>query len=301
MADAFQWDTTRTLVMGVLNVTPDSFSDGGKFFDTERAIAHGQALAKAGADIIDVGGESTRPGAAPVSADEELRRVVPVIERLAAPHPVPSPRERGEGVRRTGEGLLISIDTTKAVVAERALAAGARIVNDISALRFDARMVDVVRDVGAGLVLMHMYGTPATMQEAPRYDDVVTEVRAFLAERIAFAESHGVKKSQIAVDPGIGFGKTVVHNLQLLAKLEEFRTLGCPILIGTSRKAFIGKLLAPTGAGQGREPQERIWGTAATVAWAVAHGANIVRVHDIAEMIDVVRMVEALCSVRQTG
>ena len=275
--------------MGVLNVTPDSFSDGGKFFDTDRAIAHGQALAQAGADIIDIGGESTRPGAVPVSADEELRRVVPVIEALLSGAP-------------SGRALpLVSIDTTKAVVAERALAAGARIVNDISALRFDARMVDVVRDVGAGLVLMHMLETPATMQEAPRYDDVVAEVRAFLAERIAFAESHGVKKSQIAVDPGIGFGKTVVHNLQLLAKLEEFRTLGCPILIGTSRKAFIGKLLAPPGAGQGREPQERIWGTAATVAWAVAHGANIVRVHDIAEMIDVVRMVEALCSVRQTG
>jgi dihydropteroate synthase len=289
MADVFRWDTTRTLIMGVLNVTPDSFSDGGKFFDAERAVAHGRALAQAGADIIDVGGESTRPGAAPVSAEEELRRVLPVIEQLVKP------------LTTHRSPFTISIDTTKAVVAERAVAAGARIVNDISALRFDARMADVVRDSGAGVVLMHMQGTPATMQIEPRYDDVVADVRAFLAERIGFAESHGVKKSQIAVDPGIGFGKTVDHNLQLLARLEEFRALDCPILVGTSRKAFIGKLLAPLQAGQGREPQERLWGTAATVAWVVAHGANIVRVHDVTGMADVVRMVEALCASRKTG
>jgi dihydropteroate synthase len=267
--------------MGVLNVTPDSFSDGGKFFDVDRAVAHGRALAKAGADIIDVGGESSRPGAASVSAEEELRRVIPVVERLS--------------VEREASGrILISIDTTKALVAERALAAGARIVNDISALRFDARMADVVRDTGAGVVLMHMQGTPSTMQVAPLYDDVVAEVRAFLAERIEFAESRGVKKSQIAVDPGIGFGKTVAHNLQLLAQLEEFRALGCPILIGTSRKWFIAKVLARLQAGPDREPEERLWGTVATTAWAVAHGANIVRVHDVGVMVDVVRITEAL-------
>ena len=290
MTAAFQWDMTRTLVMGVLNVTPDSFSDGGKFFDVERAVAHGRVLAQAGADIIDIGGESTQPGAEPVSAKEELRRVLPVIERLVKP------------LTTHHSPFTISIDTTKAVVAEQAVAAGARIVNDISALRFDARMADVVRDAGAGVVLMHMQGTPATMQVAPRYDDVVAEVRTFLAERIAFAELRGVKKSQIAVDPGIGFGKTVTHNLRLLAQLEEFRALGCPILVGTSRKAFIGKVLASEVIpGSGREPKERLWGTAATVAWAVAHGANIVRVHDVAEMVDVVRMVEALRTARTSG
>jgi dihydropteroate synthase len=215
MATRFQWDTTRTLIMGVLNVTPDSFSDGGRFFDVDRAVERARDMAQAGADIIDVGGESTRPGAAPVSVEEELRRVVPVIERL--------------------QDLVVSVDTTKAAVAERALASGARIVNDISALRFDPRLIDVVRDAGAGAVLMHMQGTPQTMQASPQYDDVVADVRSFLAERITFAESHGLKKTQIAVDPGIGFGKTVVHNLQLLARLGEFGSLGCALLVGTSR------------------------------------------------------------------
>ncbi len=267
MTKVFQWDTARTLVMGVLNVTPDSFSDGGKFLDVERAVEHAHAMARAGADIIDIGGESTRPGAALVTAEEEMRRVIPVIERLG--------------------GLIVSVDTTKAAVAEKALAAGARIVNDISALRFDVRMAKVVRDAGAGLVLMHMQGTPQTMQENPHYEDVVAEVRAFLAERIAVAEAHGVARSQIAVDPGIGFGKTVQHNLELLAHLAEFRSLGCPILVGPSRKSFIGQLL-------GRRSDERLWGTAATVAWAVTQGANIVRVHDVTEMADVVKMCDAL-------
>ena len=206
MAALFQWDTSRSLVMGVLNVTPDSFSDGGKFTDVGRAVEHARKMADAGADIIDVGGESTRPGSQPVSEEEELRRVVPLIERLP--------------------GLLISIDTTKAIVAEQALAAGARIVNDISALRFDGRMVEVVREHGAGVVLMHMQGAPPTMQQAPRYDNVVREVCEFLAERIAFAVDRGVKKTQLAVDPGIGFGKTVEHNIQLLAQLEQLSALG---------------------------------------------------------------------------
>ena len=278
MNEPFQWDPERVLIMGVLNVTPDSFSDGGKFLDVNRAVAHAREMAQAGADIIDVGGESTRPGAASVSEEEELQRVLPVVERL--------------------DDFLVSVDTTKAGVAAKALAAGARIVNDISALRFDPRMVDVVRDAGAGLVLMHMQGTPSTMQQAPHYDDVVAEVRSFLAERVAFAGSRGVKKTQIAVDPGIGFGKTVEHNLQLLARLGELGSLGCPLLVGPSRKSFIGKILAQPGTGQGREADARLWGTAATVAWAVTQDAAVVRVHDVAEMRDVVRMVEAVKQAR---
>ncbi len=278
MNGPFQWDTKRTLIMGVLNVTPDSFSDGGKFLGADLAVEYAREMARVGADIIDVGGESTRPGAAPVSAEEEMLRVLPVIELL--------------------RDLVVSVDTTKAAVAEQALAAGARIVNDISALRFDSRMVEVVRDAGAGVVLMHMQGTPQTMQENPHYDDVIAEVRSFLAERVAFAESHGLKKSQIAVDPGIGFGKTVAHNLQMLARLGEFGLLGCPLLVGTSRKSFIGKLLGQREAGRRPGMDGRLWGTAATVAWAVAQGARIVRVHDVAEMTDVVRMVEAVKQAR---
>lgn len=260
--------------MGVLNVTPDSFSDGGKFLDIDRAVEHAREMARAGADIIDIGGESTRPGAAPVGAEEEGRRVIPVVEQLS--------------------DLLVSVDTTKAEVAEKALGAGARIVNDISALRFDPRMVEVVRQAGAGVVLMHRQGTPQTMQQDPQYEDVVTEVRTFLAERIEFAVAHGLKKSQIAVDPGIGFGKTVAHNLQLLARLEELGPLGCPVVVGTSRKSFLANVLALRGAGPGREADYRLWGTAATVAWAVEHGARVVRVHDVAAMTNVVRMVEAV-------
>jgi dihydropteroate synthase len=263
----FQWDMSRTLIMGILNVTPDSFFDGGKFFDLERATEHARALHEAGADILDVGGESTRPGAAPVSATEQLRRVLPVVQALTA--------------------LTVSVDTTSAAVADAALAAGARIVNDISALRADPGMPEVVRRHRAGVVLMHMQGTPQTMQQHPRYTDVVVEVAEFLRERVAFAESHGLARQQIAVDPGIGFGKTVEHNLQLLANLDRLRLPGCPLLVGTSRKSFIGKLL-------GRDPQQRLAGTAATLAWAVAQGANIVRVHDVAEMRDVTRIVEAL-------
>lgn len=278
VATSFQWDTTRPLIMGVLNVTPDSFSDGGTFLNVKTAVDHARKMAEDGADIIDVGGESTRPGATPVSAEEELRRVLPTVEHL--------------------QHLVVSVDTTKSVVAERALAAGARIVNDISALRSDPRMVDVVRDMGAGVVLMHMLGTPQTMQQSPQYDDVVTEVRSFLAEQIAFAESRGLKKSQIAVDPGIGFGKTVEHNLQLLARLGELGSLGCPVVVGTSRKSFLGKVLAATGARRAGEADARLWGTAATVAWAVAQGARVVRVHDVAEMSDVVRMVEAVRQAR---
>ena len=253
--------------MGVLNVTPDSFSDGGRYLDVDQAVEHAGRMAAAGADIIDVGGESSRPGAEPVSADEELRRVMPVIERLGS--------------------LTVSIDTTKAIVAERALSSGARIVNDISALRFDERMVDVVRDAGAGLVLMHMKGTPQTMQQEAQYAQVVTDVLGFLRARVAFAIARGIAREQIAVDPGIGFGKTVEHNLRLLAHLDEFRLLGCPVLVGASRKSFIGKVL-------GREADDRLSGSVAVAAWAVTHGAKIVRVHDVAETADVVRMIEAV-------
>ena len=253
--------------MGVLNVTPDSFSDGGKFTDIDRAVAHAREMVAAGADIIDVGGESSRPGASAISADEELRRVIPVIERI--------------------EDLLVSIDTTKAIVAERALAVGACIVNDISALRFDERMIDVVRDSGAGLVLMHMKGTSQTMQQEAQYAQVVTEVLGFLRARVAFAIDHGLAREQIAVDPGIGFGKTVEHNLRLLAHLDEFRSLGCAVLVGASRKSFVGKVLE-------REKEDRLYGSLAVAAWAVVHGANIVRVHDVAETVEVVRMIEAV-------
>jgi dihydropteroate synthase len=274
--------------MGVLNVTPDSFFDGGRYLDLERAVEHARQMIVAGADIIDVGGESTRPGAPPVGAEEELRRVIPVIEQLVVRAPFqarPAAESRPEG------RCYISIDTTKAAVAERALAAGARIVNDISALRFDERMIEVVAGAGAGLVLMHMQGTPQTMQQDPRYGDVVREVREFLAERIAFAGAHGVRGSQIAVDPGIGFGKTVEHNLRLLAQLEQLRALGCPIVVGVSRKSFIGRVL-------GREVDERRAGSLAAAAWAVAQGANVVRAHDVTETRDAVRMIEAIKKAR---
>lgn len=265
--EGFKWNFARPLVMGILNVTPDSFSDGGRYVDVVSAVASARQMTSAGADIIDIGGESTRPGASGISADEELRRVLPVIEQLP--------------------DLLVSVDTTKAVVAERALAAGARIVNDISAFRCDTSMAPVVRDFEAGVVLMHMQGTPATMQENPQYGGVVREVYDFLAERIEFALASGIKKTQIAVDPGLGFGKSVEHNRQLLVGLEQFATLGCPILVGASRKSFIGQLL-------NRPVCERGPGSLAVAAWAVMHGAQIVRAHDVAETVDVVRMIAAL-------
>ena len=274
--------------MGILNVTPDSFSDGGRYSDVASAVARAREMAAAGAAIIDIGGESTRPGSAPVDAAEELRRVVPVIEQLVQQLEGEPPGEPNRGaVRQEPHPPVISIDTTKAVVAARALAAGARIVNDISALRHDAGMVTVVRDLGAGVVLMHMQGTPATMQANPRYGDVVQEVREFLAARIEFAVAGGVKKTQIAVDPGLGFGKTVEHNRQLLAGLEQFATLGCPILVGASRKSFLGQLL-------NRPAADRLPGSLAAVAWAVMQGAQIVRVHDVAETVDVVRLLQAV-------
>jgi len=246
-------------LMGVVNVTPDSFSDGGMFLDAEAAIGHGAELAAEGADLLDVGGESTRPGAAAVSADDEAARVLPVIEALAA---------------SDGPGLPVSIDTSKRAVAEGAIAAGATIVNDVTALRAEPELAGLCGSAGVGICLMHMQGDPRTMQENPTYDDVVDDVRAFLAERIEFATSEGVAEERIWVDPGIGFGKTLDHNLELLRRLGELRDLGRPILIGTSRKSFIGKL---TGA----EVDDRLGGTIASNVLAYARGAEILRVHEV--------------------
>lgn len=250
----------RTLLMGVVNVTPDSFSDGGKFPSAGTAGAHGLALLREGADILDVGGESTRPGAAPVTADEETHRIVPVVERLAA------------------AGATVSIDTMKASVAEEALRAGARIVNDVSAGR-DPAMFRVVARANAGLVLMHMQGEPRTMQQAPHYDDVVKEVCAFLVERARVAESAGVRRESIALDPGIGFGKTPAHNLALLRGVGDIARLGYPVLVGASRKHFIGAL---TKEGDDvPSPQDRLEGTLAAHVVARERGASIIRCHDV--------------------
>ena len=255
--------------MGVVNVTPDSFSDGGLFLDPDAAIAQGRRLVEEGAAILDVGGESTRPGAEPVTEDEELRRVLPVVEGLAA------------GAAR------ISIDTTKAAVARAALDAGATIVNDVSALRFDPDLAGVVADAGADLCLMHMLGEPRTMQEDPRYDDVVSEVRAFLEQRLAAVVEAGVPEERVWLDPGIGFGKTVDHNLELLRRLGEIVAVGRPVVIGTSRKSFLGKL---TG---GRLEGERLPGTIATNVLALERGAAVFRVHDVAPVFDALRVAAA--------
>lgn len=260
----------RPLLMGIVNVTPDSFFDGGRFCDPHRAVAHALRLVEEGADLLDIGAESTRPGALPVDEQEERRRLVPVVAAVAKAVSVP-----------------ISVDTSKAEVARAAIDAGAIMVNDVTALRGDSAMVDVVAQAGAGLVLMHMQGTPDTMQHAPRYDDVVGEVAQFLAERIRFAIDHGVAKDRIVVDPGIGFGKTLGHNLDLLANLRVFTELGYPLLVGPSRKGFIGQLTDQSVEARG-------WGTAGVVALAVEQGANILRVHDVGPMKDVAKVAVAI-------
>jgi dihydropteroate synthase len=274
--DSIEWPAGKldfsagTLVMGVLNVTPDSFSDGGEFFDTSKAIKHGLQMAGDGAAIIDVGGESTRPGSAPVSAEEQKERIVPVIEALARKVSVP-----------------ISIDTADYTVAKAALEAGAAIINDITALS-DQRVGKLAAERGVPVVLMHMQGTPKTMQIEPKYEDVVTEVLGFLFERAKWAEGFGVLKEKIFIDPGIGFGKTVEHNLLLLRNIDRFVESGYRVCIGTSRKNFIGRIT-------GREkPAERIFGTAATVALSAGAGVSIVRVHDVTEMVDVVKIINAV-------
>jgi dihydropteroate synthase len=260
----------RCLVMGVVNVTPDSFSDGGRFLDPAAAVDHGLALVAEGADLLDVGGESTRPGATDVPAAVELERVLPVVEELA----------------RSG-GVPVSIDTRKATVAAAALSAGATMVNDVSAGRHDPDLLGVAADAKVPLVLMHMLGTPATMQDDPRYDDVVAEVEEFLAERCRAAEAAGVDHQALVVDPGIGFGKRDQDNYALLDQLARFTRLGHPVMVGTSRKAFIGRVLDSPA-------DQRLEGTAATVVWVVERGARIVRVHDVAPMVRAVRMTEAM-------
>ncbi|HEY5941691.1 MAG TPA: dihydropteroate synthase [Solirubrobacterales bacterium] len=248
-----------TQLMGVVNVTPDSFSDGGLYLDPGAAIAHGRELAEAGAEILDVGGESTRPGAEAVPADEELRRVIPVIQGLVAPE------------RR------VSVDTSKAVVAAGALDAGAEIVNDVTALRGDPEMAALCAERGATVVLMHMRGEPRTMQDDPHYEDVVEEVKSFLADRLEAALAAGIAAERVWLDPGIGFGKTVAHNMELLRRLGELRELGRPLVIGTSRKSFIGKV-------DGSAAGERLGGTIASSVLAAAEGAELLRVHDVAEV-----------------
>jgi len=256
--------------MGILNVTPDSFSEGGRHFDPDDAVKHAGQMVTDGADIVDVGGESTRPGSDPVAAEEELERVLPVIERLV------------EEIPHTP----ISIDTRKSAVAATALAAGATIVNDVSA-GADPAMFDVVREHDTAVVLMHMKGEPKTMQETPTYDDVVGEVHEFLRERIEAAEFAGIDPERIAIDPGIGFGKDLGHNLELMQRADAFLDLGRPLLVGPSRKRFIGAILD-------LPEDQRVEGTIGAVAWMVAHGAHVARVHDVREVVRAVRVVDAI-------
>ena len=264
-------------IMGVVNVTPDSFSDGGHYLDAAAAIAHGLELEAEGAVMLDVGGESTRPGAAPVAEPEELRRVIPVIEGLIA----------------GGSNAQISIDTSKATVAARALASGATLVNDVTAFRGDPEIAVVVAEAKADCCLMHMLGTPRTMQLDPRYDDVVGDVKAFLEERMSFAIDHGIDEGRILLDPGIGFGKTVEHNLELLRRLGELVELGRPVVIGTSRKSFLGKIT-------GREVDDRVAATVATNVLAYERGARVFRVHDVAPVNDALIVTAATVTARWT-
>ena len=258
------------LVMGVLNVTPDSFSDGGRYATRDAAVARADDLIVQGADLLDIGGESTRPGAQPVPPDEQIARVTPVIQAI-----------------RTRHDVCISIDTQSSAVASAALDAGAALINDISAGLADPKMLPLAAQRGVPIVLMHMQGTPATMQDAPIYSDVVAQVVSFLQDRIDAATRAGVDRRRVLIDPGIGFGKTMDHNLELLRRLSNVAALG-PMVIGTSRKGFVGKI---TGVA---EPKDRVFGTAATTAWAVANGAAIVRVHDVEPNVQVVRMIQAI-------
>jgi len=263
----------RTLLMGILNVTPDSFSDGGRFYEAERALERGRELIAEGADIIDVGGESTRPGAGPVTAEEEMRRIIPVVKHLASE-----------------TEAVISVDTTKAEVARAALLAGAEIINDISALRFDFHIADEVAQTGAGLILMHSRGTPATMHRLPPVPDILGEVTRSLRSSASMAERRGVPASSIVLDPGVGFGKSPEQNVELIARLDDLRSRlpSFPFLIGTSRKSFIGRLLEDAPV------EERIYGTMATVTAAVLGGAQIVRVHDLRAARETVRVADAI-------
>ena len=251
----------ETLVMGIVNVTPDSFSDGGEFYSSKDAIAHASKLINEGADIIDIGGESTRPGATEISSTDELKRVIPVIQ----------------GIRSNNPDILISIDTTKAIVAKEAVEVGANIINDVSGLSFDSQMPMTVASLNVPIIIMHMKGNPRNMQKNPEYKDIIDEILNYFKERIKIATKAGIDREMIILDPGIGFGKTVEHNFQILSKLNKFNKLELPLLIGPSRKSFIGLTL-------NLSPEDRVDGTAATVAIGVNNGARIVRVHDVEKM-----------------
>ena len=261
----------ETGIMGIINVTPDSFSDGGKYANVEAAVMRAKQMVADGADIIDIGGESSRPGAEPITANEECRRVIPVVQALAEQFQIP-----------------ISVDTYKAKVAREALSAGACVINDITALHGDPNMCQIIADAQAGVILMHMQGLPATMQKAPTYQNVVAEVHAWLTEVASQAVDRGIDSSRIMIDPGIGFGKTFDHNLEILRHLMQFRGIGYPMLVGGSRKKFIGRILdLPV--------HQREEGTAATVAWSIINGANMVRVHDVAKMKQVAQVIDTIC------
>ena len=269
--------------MGVVNVTPDSFSDGSKFFDADAAVAQGEQLAADGADILDIGGESTRPFSDPVPPEEELRRVIPVVEQLARRVSIP-----------------ISIDTMKAAVARQAIEAGASIINDVSALRFDPELADVAAELDVPVILMHMLGDPKSMQVSPDYDDLIADIRGFLEDAIQGAEKKGVLRSKIIIDPGIGFGKTVTHNLLLINHIQAFQSLDVPILIGSSRKSFIRKILKSTQVDDIPADLPIVeTGSQATVAAAVLNGAHIVRVHDVANTVATVKVIDALCAAQE--
>jgi dihydropteroate synthase len=266
----FVW-SEQTYLMGVLNVTPDSFSDGGQFNSIDAALAQARHLAQSGADILDVGGQSTRPNALEVSSDEELERVIPVIQAIRQELDIP-----------------ISVDTTRSPVARAAIAAGANLINDISGATYDLEMLSTVAQLAVPIVLMHIRGTPRTMQQQTEYTDLISELVQWLADRIAAAVAAGIARDQIAIDPGIGFAKTAEQNLEILRQLPAFQSLGCPILVGTSRKSFIGHIL------QQPDPQQRVWGTAATCCAAIAGGAQILRVHDLPAMDQVRRVADAI-------
>ena len=261
----------ETLVMGIVNVTPDSFSDGGEFYSSKDAIAHASKLIYEGADIIDIGGESTRPGANEISSSDELKRVIPVIK----------------GIRSNNPDILISIDTTKAIVAKEAVEVGANIINDVSGLSFDSQMPKTVASLNVPIIIMHMKGNPRNMQKNPEYKDLIDEILDYFKERIKIATKAGIDREMIILDPGIGFGKTIEHNFQILSKLNKFNKLELPLLIGTSRKSFIGLTL-------NLSPEDRVDGTAATVAIGVNNGARIVRVHDVEKMKRVVTITERI-------
>ena len=261
----------ETGIMGIINVTPDSFSDGGKYANVEATVMRAKQMVADGADIIDIGGESSRPGAEPITANEECRRVIPVVQALAEQSQIP-----------------ISVDTYKAKVAHEALSAGACVINDITALHGDPNMCQIVADAQAGVILMHMQGVPATMQKAPTYQNVVAEVHAWLTEVASQAVDRGIDSSRIMIDPGIGFGKTFDHNLEILRHLMQFRGIGYPMLVGVSRKKFIGRIL-------NLPVHQREEGTAATVAWSIINGANVVRVHDVARMKQVAQVINTIC------